>query len=216
MDTKIDLTMMSATDKAALLAQLQREEKKNKAARRENYEQMRSDFMAEVSARLDSALDAMREFRKWLEGETSAFVAVMREYGETKNDGQRNFTITEGDFRLQVASNTVKGFDERAEMAAERLITFLKDYVKRSEKGEADPMYKLAMTLLERNERGDLDYKSISKLYEMEQDFGGEYADIMQLFKESNVEKATMTNYYFFRRTADGVWSRVEPSFCRM
>lgn len=216
MDTKIDLTMMSAEAKSALLAQLQSEAKKDKVARRENYEQLRREFMNEVASRLDQALAAMREFRKWLEGETNAFVAVMREYGETKTDQQRNFTITEGDFRLQVASNTVKGFDERAEMAAERLIAFLKDYVKRSEKGEADPMYKLAMTLLERNERGDLDYKSISKLYEMEQDFGGEYADIMQLFKESNVEKATTLNYYFFRREADGAWSRVEPSFCRM
>ena len=31
---------------------------------------------------------------------------------------------------------------------------------------------------------GDLDYKSISKLYELEDKFDEEYADIMRLFKD--------------------------------
>ncbi len=44
------------------------------------------------------------------------------------------------------------------------------------------------MAMLERNRYGDLDYKSISKLYELEPRFNDpEYSEIMQLFKESNV-----------------------------
>ena len=40
----------------------------------------------------------------------------------------------------------------------------------------------LYTSLLERNKMGDLDYKSISKLYELEDKFDEEYADIMRLF----------------------------------
>ena len=42
-------------------------------------------------------------------------------------------------------------------------------------------MYQLAMSLLERNRQGDLDYKSISKLYELEDKFDDEYKGIMEL-----------------------------------
>ena len=85
-----------------------------------------------------------------------------------------------------------------------------------SEKGADDPIYQLAMTLLERNKQGKLDYKSISKLYELESKFDAEYCEIMQLFKESNVVQGTALNYYFSKRDKDGVWRRLEPSFCRL
>lgn len=72
-------------------------------------------------------------------------------------------------------------------------------------------------TLLERNRKGDLDYKSISKLYDLEAQFGDpEYSQIMQLFKESNVVNGTAINFYFHQRDERGVWHRIEPSFNRM
>ena len=61
-------------------------------------------------------------FKKWLDGEVTAFTKVMREYGAVKNDGQQSYTITDGDFKLEVKFNKVKGFDERADIAAERLV----------------------------------------------------------------------------------------------
>ena len=79
-------------------------------------------------------------------------------------------------------------------------------------------MNQLAMTLLERNQAGDLDYKSISKLYELEDKFNDpEYSEIMKLFQESNVVQKNATNYYFWKRDKKtGVWRRIEPSFCRI
>ena len=170
-----------------------------------------------MSGRLDDTVGLTTGFRDWLTRETEAFTAVMREYGQVKSDEQRSYTITDGDFRLEVKSNRVKGFDERADMAAERLIDYLKRYMQASDKGADDPMYQMAMTLLERNKMGDLDYKSISKLYELEDKFDDEYADIMRLFKEANVVQRNAVNYYFYRRNPEtNVWLRVEPSFCRM
>lgn len=221
METKknpIDLSQMTAEEKKALLAQLNADANESRQAKRDAYEGLRAEFMHRVEEFLVNVTADVKGFKQWLEKESEGFISVMREYGQLKNADQRNYTITDGDFRLQVASNSVKGFDERADMAAERLVAYLKNYMQKSEKGQEDPMYQLAMTLLERNQRGDLDYKSISKLYELEDKFGDqEYKDIMMLFKESNVVQKTAVNYYFFRRHKEtGVWMRIEPSFCRL
>ena len=208
---------MSKEQRAALLAQLQSEAQNDRVAKRESYEALRGQFMYDVLTRVNDVEQTVSGFKKWLDGETSAFTKVMREYGAVKNEGQQSYTITDGDFKLEVKFNEVKGFDERADLAAERLVDYLKRYMAASEKGVEDPMYQMAMTLLERNKTGDLDYKSISKLYELEDKFDGEYAEIMQLFKEANVVQNTATNYYFSKRNAEtGVWVRIEPSFCRL
>ena len=208
---------MSKEQRAALLAQLQSEAKNDRVAKRETYEALRGEFMYDVLTRVNDVEQTVSGFKKWLDGEVTAFTKVMREYGAVKNDGQQSYTITDGDFKLEVKFNKVKGFDERADIAAERLVDYLKRYMAASEKGVEDPMYQMAMTLLERNKTGDLDYKSISKLYELEDKFDEEYAEIMQLFKEANVVQNTATNYYFSKRDPEnGVWTRIEPSFCRL
>ena len=208
---------MSKEQRAALLAQLQSEAKNDRVAKRETYEALRGEFMYDVLTRVNDVEQTVSGFKKWLDDETGAFTKVMREYGAVKNDGQQSYTITDGDFKLEVKFNKVKGFDERADIAAERLVDYLKRYMEASEKGVEDPMYQMAMTLLERNKTGDLDYKSISKLYELEDKFDEEYAEIMQLFKEANVVQTTATNYYFSKRNPEnGVWTRIEPSFCRL
>ena len=208
---------MSKEQRAALLAQLQNEAKNDRVAKRESYEALRGQFMYDVLTRVNDVEQTVSGFKKWLDDEVTAFTKLMREYGAVKNDGQQSYTITDGDFKLEVKFNKVKGFDERADLAAERLVDYLKRYMEASEKGVEDPMYLMAMTLLERNKTGDLDYKSISKLYELEDRFDEEYAEIMQLFKEANVVQNTATNYYFSKRDPEnGVWSRIEPSFCRL
>lgn len=213
----VDIKSLSKEQRAALMAQLQQEEKEDRIARRETYEALRGEFMHEVKTNVLEMVNAVTGFRGWLEKEADAFTKVMKEYGQVKSDEQRSYTITDGDFRLEVKSNKVKGFDERADMAADRLIDYLKRYMQNSEKGSDDPMYQMALTLLERNKMGDLDYKSISKLYELEDKFDEEYADIMRLFKEANVVQRNVTNYYFSRRNPEnGVWTRIEPSFCRL
>lgn len=211
------LKSMSKEQRAALLEQLQAEAKNDRQSKRESYEALRGEFMHDVLAKVETVESEVTGFKQWLDAETDAFTKVMREYGAVKNEGQQSYTITDGDFKLEVKFNKVKGFDERANLAAERLVDYLKRYMTESEKGVEDPMYQMAMTLLERNKTGDLDYKSISKLYELEDKFDEEYGEIMSLFKEANVVQTTATNYYFSKRNAStGVWVRIEPSFCRL
>lgn len=96
-------------------------------------------------------------FYDWIVGESKAFRNVMREYGQLRmrqGEETATFSVVDGNFKLEVKSNKVKSFDERADLAAERLIDYLKNYIAHSEKGVDDPMYQMAMTLLERNRQG--------------------------------------------------------------
>ena len=217
MDTTVNIQNLSKEERAKLLAELQNEENQTRIARRETYEALRAEFMHNVDERLRQVVTDVRCFHAWLQGEVEGFVSIMKDYGQVRNSEQRSYTVTDGDFRLEIASNKVKGFDERADLAAERLIDYLKRYMKKSEKGSDDPMYQMAMTLLERNKAGDLDYKSISKLYDLEAKFDGEYSEIMNLFKEANVVQKNAVNYYFSKKNPKtNVWERIEPSFCRL
>jgi hypothetical protein len=201
------------------LAKKKKEEERDAALiRRDAYEGIRAGVNYNIEQKVLKAVGEVKELFDFVMGETSAFYNVMKEYGQLRNgDAQTSFVIPGETFKIEVKSNKVKKFDERADVAAQRLIEFLQGYIKQSEKGSDDPMYQLAMMLLGRNKYGDLDYKSISKLYELEGRFNDdEYTSIMNLFRESNVTEGTATNFYFWKKNNRGVWLKLEPSFNRL
>ena len=214
---KIDLTKMSASELEELLKQKKEQERAELLKNRDAYESLRAQVVGRIKKRARSVAMEVKALYDETRNETTAFYEVMREYGQLRCEGQMSYAISDADFKIEVRSNRVKGFDERADVAAAKLVEFLRTWIKEAEKGSADPMYQLAMSLLERNKYGDLDYKSISKLYELEDRFNSEeYSDIMKLFRESNVVIKTAVNYYFYDLTDMGVWQKVEPSFNRM
>lgn len=199
------------------LAEKRKLAQKREAEKREAYEKLRADLVSAVQNKVQLTVTAVQSLSDFLTAEINAFRSIMSEYGQLRDPGQLSFKIEDSGFRIWVKTNKVKRFDERADIAATRLIEFLQEWIKKSDQGENNPMYQLAMTLLERNKNGDLDYKSISKLYDLETRFNDpEYSAIMQLFKESNMIEGTATNYYFEQRNENGVWKRLEPSFNRL
>ncbi len=165
-----------------------------------------------MESRARNVVDRVKAFHEQVVKETRAFYELMKEYGELRSEGQRSYTVQSETFRIEVKSCKVKCFDERADIAASRLIDFLKEWIEGRERGADDPMYQLAMMLIERNRNGDLDYKSISKLYDLEIKFNSpEYSSIMQLFKESNIVEEPLLTSISTRRLSSasgGNWSR--------
>ncbi len=212
-----NLENMSSAQLQQLLEQKKEEERRAAEDRRKAYEGIRADFVNRIGVQTRNVVSIVRSFYDTVVGDSKAFREIMAEYGDIRRSDQMSYTVQEGNFRLEVKCNKVKKFDERADAAAARLIEFLKAWIGDREKGRDDPMYQLAMTLLERNKNGDLDYKSISKLYDLEAQFGStEYSEIMRLFKESNIVEDTAVNFYFHERDDQGVWHKLEPSFNRM
>jgi hypothetical protein len=208
---------MSLEEFEEIYRQKKEQERNNKLRQREAYEGIRGELMERIKVTAEIICRDVRDFANLCVNESTAFRSVMAEYGQLRSPGQLSYTLREGNFKWEVKSNKVKRFDERADVAADRLINFLKEWIQNRKDGTENPMYQLAMTLLERNKYGDLDYKSISKLYDLESQFGDpEYSSIMQLFKESNITEGTAINHYFYKKDDLGVWRKLEPSFNRL
>lgn len=213
----IDISKLTAADIERLLEKKKEEERTHRIQKREVYESIRADVVRKIENNVRKVNADVAALFDYVVSETMAFKSVMAEYGQLRNEEQLSFQLKESNFKVEVKTNKVKKFDERADVAAARLIEFLQTWIKNSEKGADDPMYQLGMTLLERNRYGDLDYKSISKLYDLEDRFNSdEYTSIMQLFKESNIFEGTATNFYFHERTELGIWRKIEVSFNRL
>lgn len=214
----MDLSNLSSKELEKLLAQKKAEERENSLRKREAYEAIRAEVINSMETKVRAVCAEVQGLHKYCQDELGAFRKTMSEYGQLKRgDQQMSFTIQEGNFKIEVKSNKVKKFDERADIAAAYLINFLQKWIKGKDDGADNPMYQLAMTLLERNKNGDLDYKSISKLYELEDRFNDtDYSYIMSLFKESHLVESTATNFYFYEKDTLGVWRKLEPSFNRL
>lgn len=217
MNTEEFLNGLSAEQQEELLKKLAAKKQQSELDKRNAYESIRTSFGRNVKDEVVRVALSVKKFRDWLDKESEGFKEVMAEYGKLRSKEQRGYTLVVDDFKLEVKSQDVKGFDERAELAAQRLMEYLGAYIDKSEKGEDDPMYQLCMNLLERNRNGKFNYTSISKLYQLEGKFNDEeYTSIMNLFRESNVTKETVVSYYFNQKGEDGVWRKIEPSFCRL
>lgn len=217
MKTEDILKGLSAEQQEELLRTLTANKQQSELDKRNAYESIRTSFGRNVKDEVVRVALSVKKFRDWLDKESEGFKEVMSEYGKLRSKEQRGYTLVVDDFKLEVKSQDVKGFDERAELAAQRLMEYLGAYIDKSEKGEDDPMYQLCMNLLERNRNGKFNYTSISKLYQLEGKFNDEeYTSIMNLFRESNVTKETVVSYYFSQKGEDGVWRKIEPSFCRL
>lgn len=214
---KIDLSTVSTSELEELLKQKKEQERNDALKRRDAYESIRAEMVSRIEKQVRPVTTDVRALFDFVKRETTAFYNIMLEYGQLRRHGQLSYTLVEKNFKIEVKANRVKGFDERADVAATKLIEFLRKWIEEAEGGESNPMYQLAMTLLERNRYGDLDYKSISKLYDLEERFNNvEYSHIINLFKESNVIEKTAINYYFYELTDMGVWKKLEPSFNQM
>lgn len=212
-----DLSKLSSKELAELAKKKREEERQASLVKRQAYESIRAEIVQKISSKVIAVVEEVKGLHSFVSSETTAFREVLAEYGQLRNPGQLSFSLKEGDFKVEVKSNKVKRFDERADVAASRLVEFLLDWVKQTPEGTENLMYQLAMTLLERNKYGDLDYKSIGKLYEMEERFGSdEYSAIMKLFRESNVVEGNAINFYFYQKDMMGVWRKLEPSFNRL
>lgn len=212
----IDITKLSPEEQEKLLQDLQTKKQADRAAVREAYEGLKNSFMTDLFSRVVLTATDVKYFYNYLLREVDGFREIMAEYG-TINTDQMSFTLVHDNLKLEVKKNKVKKFDERADMAAQRLIAFLKEWVKGQDKGTDNPMYQLAMLAIERNAKGDLDYKQISNLYQLEGKFNSpEYTAIMDLFRESHIIEGTATNYYFYRKDELGVWRKIEISFNRL
>jgi len=212
----IDITQLTKEEQDKLFLELQERRRNERQNNREAYEGLKQNFMIDIMDRAAFVASDVSDFHKYLLKEVEGFRQIMAEYGAISTK-QMSFTLIYSNLKLEAKTNKVKKFDERADMASVRLVAFLKEWIKNQPEGTENPMYQLAMMAIERNAKGDLDYKQVSNLYKLETGFSHpEYSAIMDLFRESHIIEGTATNFYFYRKDELGIWRKIEISFNRL
>lgn len=214
---KVNVNDLTDQEKKDLLSKLSKSVNKESQKSKKAFEKARAKFINDVKKRLSKHVSDTKSFKEWLRSEAESFQILLKEYGKLNREEQLGFTVQDEAFKVLVKGNRIKRFDERADVAEKRLVDFLNKYIEENSNGKKNPIYTLAMSMIQRNEIGDLDYKSISKLYELEAEFNDpEYTEIMNLFRESNVVEGTVINFYFEEKDSMNNWKKIEPSFNRI
>jgi len=199
----------------AMLEKRKAAEKERLASARKAYENTRERLLATLCVSACNLQEQLSEFKRESFEALQLFREQMLAYGDLRNgtSNKGNFEVKNEHFKIQFSSHILKRFDERAELAEEKLKTFLKTFVKKRDK----EVFELVNALLERNEKnGDFDINLINRLYQLEDRFDDEnWRDGIRLFKESYSPSGTAQYARFYTKDEAGKWEQVPLDFSK-
>lgn len=194
-----------------LLAEKKKQKQVAEKKAREEYEKARDQLvnnLHETALQLNSKLGV---FKDGCMKALTDFYARMQEYGDARGS-KGNFTLfsNDGELKISYKVKQISSFDERADLAEEKLTNFLERFIKARNK----KTYKLVMSLLERTNAGDFDINLINRLYKMENDFDDpDWTEAIKLFKESYAPRGTASYVTFHRRDEQGKFQNLTLNF---
>lgn len=198
------------------LAKLKADEKADREAKRQAYENDRDAITVELCEEAISLNNMMLAFKTKSVNQLNGFRETMLQYGDLrhgeKNKG--NFEIKTDKYKVVYSSQVIKRFDERAYLAEKKINEFLKRWLKKKDRNT----YDFINNLMKRDDTtGQFDINMILQLYKMEDRFNDpDWVDGIALFKESYVAYATAVYQRFYRKEDDGSWDLVNLDFAKL
>ncbi|MEM7372789.1 MAG: DUF3164 family protein [Bacteroidota bacterium] len=212
----IDLGKFSPEELAALRQQLdQQEEKERKKteAKRQEYEQAKSNLVESLISEAQAANEALNHFKTDVAMALDEFHAKLLKYGDVKAEGKGNYTLfnTSKTMKVEVSNDIKYGFDERATLAAQKITEFLKSTVKKKDK----TIFELIIDLIQKDEKtGRFDPRKITKLYKYEDKFKDDnWTSAIRLFKESYQALDSARYFRFYQKDSQGKFKAIVLQF---
>ena len=207
-----DINELSDEQLQELLNERKAVKQKEADEKRKDYEDTREKILQTFGMAAATFSHELASFKLDALQSLKSFRETMLEYGDLRR-GEANkgsFEIKNDHFKIVFSTQINKGFDERSEMAEDKLKIFLETFVKKRDL----KLHGLIMGLLERNTSGDLDINNINRLYKMENDFDDEnWREAIRLFKESYNPTQSKEYVRFFVKGEQGEWSHLNLNF---
>lgn len=208
-----NLTALSTRDLEKALAVRKEQENAEREARRSEYETEKDALITTLGNTALGAANTLKKFKHDAMDQARGFRGKLLEYGQLRKGeaNKGNFEIKNDNFKITFSSQVKKCFDERSELAEEKLKRFLGSFVKKRDKD----LHDLVLSLLERNPKsGDLDISNIQRLYKLEDRFDNDdWREAIRLFKESYNPEGTAYYVRFFQKDADNAWQLINLNF---
>ncbi len=197
----IDLSGLSAADLEAALKQKRDQERREREARRAEYEAERHDLVNRLTHRALELFQQLAEFKTMAVTQLEEFRTKAEQYGDIRSNSKGGFSIrnANGKYKVSYERNVVSEYDERADMAEAQLREFLGDMVKKRDA----QAYEIITGLLERGKKGDFNPAAVAALLKMKDKYDDpRWVKAMELFLESYTTRLISMNVSFFSKNA--------------
>lgn len=213
---QVDLATLPTKDLEKVLAERKAYEMVQRLQKQNEYEKGKENLIEYLGLRAVQNNELLSHFKADAMQRLNNFRQLMLDYGDLRKGlaNKGNFEIKNDRFKIKFSSQLKKGFDERGELAEEKLKKFLGTFVKKRDKD----LHDLVLSLLERNPKsGDLDISNIQRLYKLEDRFdNSDWRDAIRLFKESYICNGTAYYITVYQRTDTNAWKLVNMNFASL
>ena len=164
----MDITKMTAAQRAELKAQLEAEERAEKQKREESiaaYKSSVDEFCRSKFSRLQALSEEMRRLKEEVFGDAETLIALKDELFRTKSDRHSNqFTTSDGKITVALGYRTNDGWDDTVNVGVDKVKTFIKSLAKDE---DSAALTEMVMNLLAKDRKGNLKASRVLQLREI-------------------------------------------------
>lgn len=166
--TTMDITKMTAAERAELKAQLEAEERAEKQKREEDvaaYKSAVDEFCRLKFSRLKAMSEEMRRLKDEVFAEAETLIRLKEELFKTKSDRHSDqFTTSDGRITLALGNRTNDGWDDTVEVGVAKVKEFIKSLAKDD---DSAALTEMVMSLLAKDRKGNLKASRVLQLREI-------------------------------------------------
>nr|DAP67907.1 MAG TPA: Protein of unknown function (DUF3164) [Caudoviricetes sp.] len=204
----VDLTKLSAEERAILIQQAKELEAKEIKKRREAYEEMKMDAIVSLITMAKDINKELAEFKKHSFDTMDALYELLKEYSGRHAEGKGNFKIEFENLKVEYNKQGKGSYDERATEAEKYIFDFIESRYSGDEGTK-----EFILSLLERK-KGELDPDNIQKLYKYEGKFNDpNFSRACELFRESYQYSHSKDYIRFYEKDERGQWKNILLQF---
>lgn len=175
----MDITKMTAAQRAELKAQLEAEERAEKQKREDDvaaYKSAVDEFCRLKFSRLKAMSEEMRRLKDEVFAEADTLIKLKEELFKTKSDRHSDqFTTSDGRITLALGNRTNDGWDDTVEVGVAKVKEFIKSLAKDT---ESAALAEMVMSLLTKDRKGHLKASRVLQLREIARK--SEYSELIE------------------------------------
>lgn len=164
----MDISKMTAAQRAELKAQLEAEERAEKQKREEDvaaYKMAVDEFCRTKFIRLQALSEEMRRLKDEVFSEADALISLKEELFKTKSDRHSDqFTTSDGRITLALGNRTNDGWDDTVNAGVDKVKTFIRSLAKDD---DSAALTEMVMNLLAKDRKGNLKASRVLQLTEI-------------------------------------------------
>lgn len=164
----MDITKMTAAERAELKAQLEAEERAEKQKREDDvaaYKSAVDEFCRLKFSRLKAMSEEMRRLKDEVFAEAETLIKLKEELFKTKSDRHSDqFTTSDGRITLALGNRTNDGWDDTVEVGVVKVKEFIRSLAKDD---DSAALTEMVMSLLAKDRKGNLKASRVLQLREI-------------------------------------------------